>query len=188
MIKPILKRSSGSAPTKSVWLVSFGDLLTLLLCLFLALVGNSGLNPHKANQISARSKEQISSNGAFTASDLKHGTRLALNGSAKRSIRLVCFERDFKSVRGELRRSALIRLQNEARSVRYSSQAALIEGCALNQSEQSRFESMKRRLTLRSQMIDSGFLAERLSIRAMGADCSQLGAKNAVARLRYWKL
>ncbi len=200
--------SNRFSPTiQTNWLLSFGDLLTLLLCFFLSVLSLSPLNPAYKSPEKGKSKQIVneppSTEATGAAGKTSGGIELANSsgtvadpsvGSSANNFKQLSVwltEADFREGNLELLPEAQERLKSQVFGSAYERVSVRIEGCA--EVEQGRAEaawaaSLSRILTLRSQMIDAGIPATTLSYRVLGPDCETLrgkeGTEQAVVRIR----
>lgn len=193
-------RCSGSPGRRTVgphlWLVSFGDLLTLLLCFFLSIItfGPLGSGPRKlpSNGLDPQVvQSKVDLRGTQTARE--SGTMLAIHDSGSMQIELMLTEADFKKTPFEVNREAWNRLQSEIALDSYGDGAVVVETCSSlhgSASAKARFISMSRALAIRSHLIDAGLGSSSLKLRSVGEFCSVLRGRtiddeNIVARITF---
>jgi flagellar motor protein MotB len=195
----------------SNWILSFGDLLTLLLCFFLSIISFSPLNP--ANNVPViveedQPVEQVSTNvlpDAPTGSE--PGTALAnltssdaeltpeRNRSYFSGLRFWLNESDYSGLGWEPSEEAAKRIKNQVVRTSYQPKRVTIESCfdaGVKGAETVWAGSISRILNLRSQLIDAGLPSGSFEYRVLGPHCNGLRtqetqdpveAKTAVSRI-----
>ena len=185
----------GMAPMRkrrTPWLVSFGDLLTLMLCFFLATITfKPRLAPTK-DEVTHRSNREISEVKPITAASALSGTHFA-NTHRRQGVIFRSFSpksvfdfrlknSDFDSRTGLLRRSSALGLKRIVSSSSYSFGMIEIHSCVnevtadVGEALQS---SMNRALAVRGQVIDAGVAANLVRTRILGGDCLALPGEKA---------
>lgn len=184
------------------WLISFGDLLTLLLCTFVAIISFAGMR----NQPELRAKyidstqevnnnqRLASSNGAEPIAGTQVANQVArdLAGGADQSAeQLLLLASDFSP--DEPAGSAATKQKIGAALAGISSlELVRVESCATRDSgsnEQAWFWSMGRALEASSALLELGLPREKLQIRALGPDCALIrkdpGDEVSVAKISF---
>lgn len=182
----------------SSWMLSFGDLLTLLLCFFLCALSFSPLNPHRGNEAISKQNQQLADSTASTSvvpvALERAGTALAkLNPEASEfgtltkpndSSELVVnlSESDFIRDAWEPVPNAIDKVKSQVRETSYAVLGVKLESCF---PEQARAEeaawagSMSRILSMRGQLIDAGLPAALMRYRPLGPHCEALEGQEA---------
>lgn len=171
-------RRRGSTTVASWW-VSFGDLLTLLLCFFLALVGFGTLRisvPATLSNEPGRGNSELGQAKFISQGD---GTPFALYESEPVVVSLRYAERDYAADQEMLTAEAAGKLKTEVSKSPYDITAVHVETCATVPGKgagHSWLHAMSRGMALRSQVFDAGVSAELITLRVLGGHCEVLGA------------
>lgn len=157
------------------WLVSFGDLITLLLCFFICLVSFSPINPANSSNTAVQGDNSESNNQHTDTED--SGTAIAdtLPHSGKNKILL--FEQDFAIETGSLVPSALLALKKGMVREGYEIDQAMISACggkSVLNDDQAWRQAMSRVLAVRRQVFDGRTEELRLALRTVGGFCELL--------------
>lgn len=180
-------------PSSGNWLLSFGDLLTLLLCFFLAIVALGPLNPRakapiaeltSGNNINNFPKAQLSALGGRSGTALAHND-LAKQGLAGQGARssLEFGESDFSPLTQLLTPSAIGRLKTDLLSGTSADQTLLLEVCRRTAELRTPYGAevgIERALALRRQLSGSDWHGV-LRMRLVDGDCA------ASARIRLMR-
>ncbi|MBX7144922.1 MAG: hypothetical protein K1X79_10760 [Oligoflexia bacterium] len=162
---------------KILWLMSFGDLLTLVLAFFVSLIALSPLNPkvnlpHKPGTTIA-SSEPASPKGALMDEDSNtEGLTLYLNSG------------DFEAGGTALSEGGRSKVKTFIQSAGYEVNQATIADCAggtADEGQASWNSSMNRLLGLHRQFIDALPSSTRLMLQTWGNTC---GGSNATEQAR----
>ncbi|RMG42260.1 MAG: hypothetical protein D6719_06870 [Candidatus Dadabacteria bacterium] len=165
------------------WLVTFGDLLTLLLVFFLSIIsfGNFGSPRITSNNYASAHKnfknpvrKEFLQRPGQTGITIAH---LTDRDSPDGEVRIVFKETDFESQSGVLLKKARKHLKKKVVTAAYLTEQAVVEACRANNGERDAaawFVSAGRLLDLRSQLVDAGVDARRIYLRAVGRDCQTL--------------
>jgi flagellar motor protein MotB len=188
------------------WLLTFGDLLTLLLCFFIAIVSFSPLNNSpKRKEFLNKSGSYVDQNGVHenkTISD-STGTTLADNalkerhGDVRPPIEEFWFEeKDFSTQITDLTEMRSNEFKNLVTTSYYVASQIEIELCRFNKEgdkEQAALLSMLRTQALRRQVIDAmpNLSKEALLLSYSGDSCKRVPQKedqnSRIALIRiYW--
>ena len=156
----------------NIWLISFGDLLTLVLCFFISVISISPLNPEIKSKIQS-------------------GTQLAHNnkeieraGAVKKDLTLSISENDLFPLVNKITNEGLERLKKLIPKDTYNIKGIRIESCkrgpAGNNAEKWS-QSASLISELRSQLIDDliSYKGENIDYRQLATDCQE----NTVARV-----
>lgn len=182
LIEPSPRRSINSGS----WLVTFGDLLTLMLCLFVTIVSQSPLNPateQAQNGVSPRSAEQSAKYSRSIVDFQSPGTTLAPSNDVEGVAELTFLESDFSGEAGELVEASQKAVKNEVIRAGYDVSAAAISTCSLDQgaSEDAKWlSSVSRSFSLRRQLVDAGIDPSRISVSVRGPWCKVATASATV--------
>jgi hypothetical protein len=188
------------------WLISFGDLLTLMLCLFLAIISFSSLSPFVVsakNRLDSASymRDEAVPRGSFGGA--AGGTLLAAPEDLTADVRAAQREVKAEPPPAEIRKT--LRLQSEEvtdagfKQVRnrlmqlmsisgYRLLQASLEVCGEAADEEASWEeAQSRALILRRQLIDTGLESQLLRIAVLGPDCKELGGEleDVAARIEF---
>lgn len=186
---------SSGRPIHSNWFLSFGDLLTLLLCFFLTILSFSPLNPNRElGSVSEKSQTVTAGESLRAAGGVQNavaGTALAnlglgdekatlpVNASVVEGLRFWFEESDFVGLGWELSEQSAGRLKNQVVGTAYATKRVTIESCleaAAVGEETAWAGSISRILTLRSQLIDAGIPAGLFRYRVLGPYCNEVRA------------
>lgn len=191
---PQIDQLGVSDPASPEWLLSFNDLLTLLLCFFLTLLSkgyvqksNNEKKPSERNEIGAEQKARLKNTTA--------GTRFATfeignaplgifeeaisPTSGQRELIMRFRTRDYPREGAALKESAVKRLKLGLKfgvlDRGYEVDQALVETCfdGLQESSQGYYwhVASERALSLGRQVVDAGVKGSTLRLRALGSNC-----------------
>lgn len=185
---------------RPVWLISFGDLLTLLWCMMLSLICYGHFQPVQPTQALPQDQRVVAH--AWQGDDASGvgrelGTALADQGRQRRqaageaqeavigaSIFLTEGEfgkADTLSGDAETRLYALLAAEGGSRGT------VTVETCASGGAEESWAASISRALMIRSRLVNAGLSRARLRLRAAGSHCETLrAAKGAHQDTAAW--
>jgi flagellar motor protein MotB len=174
----------GRLSRPSLWLVTFGDLLTLMLCFFLATISLRPLSSTSTSALTTQNNK-VSTAKLNSLVQLKGaGTRLAakeeeLSAPRPAEIRkqVVLSEGSFLRARAELSRSAQSQLNNAVTTDGYEVRSVAIQVCTDKKgyvAEKTASLSVERALRVRGQLIDRGISPEALRVRALADSCTGL--------------
>jgi len=170
------------------WLLTFGDLLTLLLCFFIAMVSFSDLNTspqkkeYQAKSVDYKAATQPEMNSGRLSSN---GTTLALNEvrqeskSASDSFEEYWFvEKDFSNLVTDIDPRSAEELKRRVTRLDYRAKQIEVQTCdAKNQLHDgtSNEVAVLRALALRRQVIDAlpSFNAEAVRIKVLENGCEE---------------
>jgi flagellar motor protein MotB len=158
--------------TGNVWLISFGDLLTLVLCFFISVISLSPLNPG----VKAPAKPGIQ------LADNKKNIQAETSGN--KSLSLSIFEKDLAASEVSITDAAIERLKNQVSPAGYKTREVKVETC-WRSGESDLSGSWEKTLGLlgglRRQVFDAipGMDAKKILFRNLAADCEA----NAAARI-----
>lgn len=169
-----MESSAGYGPkitlNQNIWLISFGDLLTLVLCFFISIISLSPLNPERKLQI-------------------QNGTPIALNKTEikaekekPRFISLDLYDSDLAWPEYRLSETAVEKVRDQVLSGSYSYQKLKLETCTrLNESDISGKSDNALRLldNLRRQVFGAGVKAETTLLSPLATACGE----NVAARI-----
>ncbi len=145
------------------WLVSFGDLLTLLLCLFIARY--EVINDKSG--VTSRIQEQMR---PLKVSN-KGGTHIA-NSKVRISPREVRFHHeDFDPVTGELMGIARERLNLNGIPESYHVKSVHLVLCTGAQDDVAETRAKQRAVAIRRQLLDTGYPIRELDFEIYGPGC-----------------
>lgn len=185
---PAIPARSGVSKPSAIWLISFGDLLTLLLCFFLSIVSFGPLNPNVELPKSDLTTRTNSSALPAEQKITRPGTRFALKTHGRFAaarhfgeLKLQIAEEEYTDLGGRLYEAAQQRLIKAVKSDSYRVVAAEVSSCSALSSERSGwFQSVSRALEMRRQLVDAGISAQAVKVRVLGSNCSGLfGEGNA---------
>lgn len=168
-----------SPERRPIWLISFGDLLTLLWCMILSLICYGHIRPAKmgAQGSSVQTVAQKGTgNPAATAERRSLGTPLAepsQRQAAAAEEQLFLGARDFAEQQDALSADADARLYGLYAAQRETERTVVtVEACADEHSGEAWFSSVNRALLVRGRLLHAGFRPEQLRLRVLGAQCS----------------
>ena len=164
------------------WLISFGDLLTLLLCFFLTIVSFGPLNPKATLPIKGVTSQSNSVTGpepGVGVGKLGAGTQVAQSRTSstenQKELRLVFNVEDFLEPTEKLVPAKVIELQKLIKTDGYSVGRVRLESCSeLKSDDQGWFQALSRGFYLRGQFIDAGIEPKRIELRVVGRNCAAL--------------
>lgn len=164
------------------WLLSLGDLLTLLLCFFLCLVASSPLNPsyHRGNPVLDKEIGDDPYPAVPTVeSQFESGTPFAIsfNGATYKEFTLL---QNHFGDSGEFSNESKISALSVMDLDRYELEKATIETCTPAEGgarETDWYSALNHALSTRSQLIDSGIDEKRIEVSVLGPWCGVLGAR-----------
>lgn len=170
------------------WLVTFGDLLTLLVCLFLCTMSASRQNVSEKKTQPSKNIEVISREGSKTGDALSAGTPLAQHRKGPSSHLMKSgrsFTLDGFGASGTtLTPSSEREIDLLVSSGGYPVSDVLIESCSSGDQGIAEGAEIERALAMRSRCIDTGIPARLLRIRNFGSSCGVIraGVEGATAR------
>lgn len=193
---------------QSNWMLSFGDLLTLLLCFFLSVLSLSPLNPANENRINVKENQEViqpkQDQPSVTRSNPGSGTALAKLSTAggvltpeqkasdSNMLELLLSQDDFEGLGWDLKAESQLRVKNQVIGTAYPVRRVTIESCfgSVPGSEETAWAgAISRILSLRSQLIDGGLNPNLFAYRPQGPNCNELTqseseSKKVAARLK----
>ena len=180
-----------SPSNNQVWLTSFGDLLTLLLSFFIAVIGLSPLNPavkakltidgNKTNSVSDENRVHQDNSGTHVAKiEEKQTSQRAFKSSLLRFAR-----RDFVLNRDGFRRSAKWRLKKTVVLNGYAASRVLLMTCSGNPIGEPWSRSEELALLLRRQLIDAGIKSALIKMQVFGPHCQRVGGEGVEAKVSF---
>ncbi|MCB0311063.1 MAG: hypothetical protein KDD42_07500, partial [Bdellovibrionales bacterium] len=170
-------------PRPNTWLVSFGDLLTLLVCFFIAILSASPMNPANstsASSVSAQNYDEKVRRWLRSTSRLRSGTTLANYtdetgpNSDLIKLRIDLGNQSFLQNGVTLEPKTRRQLKRVIALQGYELQTAAISSCSTEGGaalEKAWFVSMDRALEVRRQMIDTGVANKRIELEVVGPFC-----------------
>lgn len=171
---------------KRVWQTTFGDLLTLILCLFLVLIAsNPAINP-KANEIKSGTwTGSGQSTGAYPAGALA-GTTVAKQEDVNAPVAVYLRGDDFAVGPLKLKQIAAENLKKQVRIGGYLASRALIRICGSEDNKKLWWHLGERAMAIRRQLIDEGIGPDQVGVRLLGKACDQWAPEvTAVVELRF---
>jgi hypothetical protein len=172
--------------------VSFGDLLTLLLCFFVAIVAyhtKGDPNQSEKNRVTSENNTIKIDPGAMYQKRELSGTPLANLTESSESLVLRFEPADYNGLQEQMTDEAKRWFQKAIQSDDYNLSVVRLEVCGNTppgQGSSGWLVSMRRALDIRRQLVDAGFSTEGFELELLGADCSKLeskGGKKTVAAL-----
>ena len=160
-----------------VWLISFSDLLTLLLCFFLCLAAFGRFDGTLRQANSKISQDNLNTNGVPNAASsvvTSGGTVVANKSIEAGSLQALLTEADFGSDGSEVKSSGQDKLKKLLETVAYKPTAVLIETCGVRvdrENERAWLQGMSRAVALKGQLLDAGIDGQRLIFRNVGPHC-----------------
>ena len=162
------KQVQGCDTQNANWMISFGDLLTLLVCFFLVIVQNSLLHPQEVPPISEKNREVITK----PTFSLNAGTTLAPNFREKESRTVLSETRVWEDGfvgRGTIPSTEFgAEIKAEVSRFKDSSARIDLEVCG---SGPGWNQAHERALQLRRVVLLAGADPEKVFIRVVGNDC-----------------
>ena len=166
---------NASGKKRTEWLVSFGDLLTLLLCFILSLVCYGHIKPIPNNDLTSLNDSKIKNPSVTKSNHIqshKVGTALALNREQEPkkkqfSEKLFFVATDF-SESGELTPKAKAQLADFL-ATRETGQV-LVRSC----SEDAWHGALQYALVLRKELFKGDLERKRLQVELLGGNCIKL--------------
>jgi len=181
-----LQSAQASKAPAQIWLISFGDLLTLILGFFVAVVSQTPLNPAFKPPINQESLLQNGVEIPKSEAGTVAGTQFAKAKAKKQVFKgfiLRLSERDFVQSKNSLRRRAQYQLKKRVRLVAYRLSTARIESCTEGLGNQSWLGSIERTLLIRRQLLDAGVAPRAIELGALGGNCRHFGSEATKAKL-----
>lgn len=176
----------------TIWIVSFGDLLTLLLCFFLLAISLSPLNPEaikQANRVTTRNEEVKSQAHSVDTQIADSGTALAKLSLGNGDTALAEYRftsGDFVSGQDKLTDSGQLRVKSIAIPAGYVMKRATAETCVdSGELELSAAEDLafRQSLRLRSQLVDAGIEQLHLRLGSAAGGCDSAGSETVAAKV-----
>ncbi len=165
-----------SAGRPAAWLVSFGDLLTLLLCFVLSLICYGHFDP----KLTIEQQKAIPASEDIGASAKTSGTPLAKQLD-KPERGMVSAPQEVKTLAltaADFADPSTLTGQAEARMHGLTAgekiKEAGIESCAEASNDDPWFLAMSRALSLRSRLLSLGVAESALRMRIAGSHCSEM--------------
>lgn len=155
-----------------VWYVTFADLLTLLLCFFLAIIALSPLSPYslKTEPVS-KNKQDFEIQQRNKAS----GTDIASN-YIEVDRTLVSFRAaDLELSELKLNQTAVESLISQMIREGYQVRQVLIRACSGGQGDEAWQSSQQLALNVSRQLVDAGIRKDSIKLAALGPLCSLNG-------------
>lgn len=166
---------------KNLWLVSFGDLLTLMLCFFLSLVAYGHVKPASSGPDVASTNcndRQSDPNCVASNPEKVDGTSLAnyqiSSTSAGETLIFNFNENDFEAETGQLKLMAYDRVKTVVETKEYVPKTVFVEVCSTVGSDGGWFDSLKRAVAIKSQLFDTDRFKLHLNIRSVGPYCESI--------------
>ncbi|MEZ4753955.1 MAG: flagellar motor protein MotB [Bdellovibrionota bacterium] len=178
------------------WLVTFGDLLTLLLTFFVMSIAIGGQNETataeniQKNQISTKENSQLEEIEVIPRLVKLSGTNIAIQTLRTPLKEVGLDESDFNTESDHLTAKAAQRLRAilSARKDEFSTvRLELCGGLGGYATEVSWYKSISRALFVQSQLVDAGISKSQLAIRPLGPHCELLkddAEKQLVGRIK----
>jgi len=173
---PLCPKITTRVVSSNIWLLSFGDLVTLLLGFFVAIIAFALQNPPKPQM------EIKALDGTTIAQDIPN------NASRLSVIEVQLPASSFDQTTGELGGDEAKTLITQLNLSSLKVESVLLESCFEGQSndrESIRFMVMGRALAIASQLVDAGVNAELIQIELPTGVCSknlQAGGVKVTAR------
>lgn len=172
---------SSEQPIQFKWMVTFGDLLTLLLCFFLTIVSFSPLNSNNDRPQTQMAVEKQDASGTTIAST---SSEEEADRTTASSSGLFFYAEDFVGEVGGLGGDVLNRLTSQLKMPGYLTKSAseslgalLIEGCGEGMDEESWLMALSHVSQIRGQLLDAGISRERIQVRILGPECRGLRSR-----------
>ena len=177
---PPAPADSGRRP---VWLISFGDLLTLLWCMMLSLVCYGHFRPVPLDSKNPLIQELTAQHGqpaAEAPSSRSVGTALAPHSAAEADApagRIFLTQRDF--VDDALTGDAETKLYDLLAGRNEAEVTVTVESCADGGASEAWLTSINRTLLVRSKLLNAGLERRWLRLRAAGRHCAGVRTEGA---------
>lgn len=174
--KQLLKGVDNNASTNQLsfastrWLTSFGDLLTLLLCLFLALAAFS----FKDQQSRKEGAQPTEGQNSVSEAREDSGTLIAKQLPEERVVVLAVSENDFRKGHLLLSSETMSKIINQMKAEGYITKGLSVSSCITGSSLNDNtvmHSNTQRLLALRSQLIDAGIDTAGASFSLDGDYC-----------------
>lgn len=161
----------------AIWIVSFGDLLTLLLCFFLLALSLSPLNPAVRRTIN-NSETYLDKSVTTKASSAAPGTPLANSKIEGGDLTLLKYDfapEDFLEPSGALSASGLEKAKRIVVPGGWKVRSVSIELCGPQSGEGASADysaALNKAMAIRRQLFDAGFERSGLRLSANSEGCS----------------
>ena len=169
-----------------LWMITFGDLLTLLLCFFLTIIGlgplgkgkitqsNKDVTAQKAEAPTAREERMMArASGTILANITNESAPGVRSSSSQRSLRLVISRTDFSADEVSLGESAVLRIASAGEEIR-NSMRVRIETCGEPGSAELDRQVVERAKSLAAAVRGTGIDAALIDYAPMIDGCDQL--------------
>ena len=182
------KATMQEAPKQETnWLISFGDLLTLLVCFFMALA-QSGLSPTPKDGLKNKDLQALTTNKPEHKLDTNSGTTLAhptywgLSAVEYPTliIETVLFSDDLTSGSRELSANGVKKLRAELPGYLAEAQRVEIEVCNSDLEGERAARSIRSVLGIRRVLVELGAKPGLTTLRAGASGCDELQFKSPV--------
>lgn len=171
---------------KRVWQTTFGDLLTLILCLFLVLIASNPVIKPAAREINSGTWNGNEPAAGHDSSAVGAGTTVATEEDVKAPVAVYLRGDDFVAVPLQLKQSAAENLKKQVRLGGYLASRALIRICGTEEQKKLWWRLSERAMTIRRQLIDEGMDPEQVGVRLLGRACDQWAPDvNAVVEISF---
>ena len=171
-----------SGPGNSYWLMTFGDLLTLLLCFFVAIVSLSR-HQHDADLVEAAEfeasqiTETIDEITRITAG-ASHGAKIALDIDNRNLTEVLLEQGDVDPEKHRLNSAGEQVMEKAIRLVSYPIRSIVIETCSRRGNAEAAIawhESVSMSLGIQRQIHDMSVGSPQFKVRSAGPYCNTLG-------------
>lgn len=159
------------ADLQGTWLISFADLITLLLCAFLMMFS---INWKKTQSVTNMSKDdslahQTESHGIVIAQSSVEGREIK---PLEHRVEIRFLKTDLTGNQGTLSLAVMDRVKNTMISEGYQDSAVTFSLCNEAQGTAEGLNRNSELLRVVGQLIDAGVSEKRLRIEVLGSDCS----------------
>ncbi|MCB0337207.1 MAG: flagellar motor protein MotB [Bdellovibrionales bacterium] len=181
----MLQLEQNHAPVfRQAWLLTFGDLLTLMLCFFIALCSFQRFGSEADGLTDGNNSEKVPPTHK-QAEELSAGTPLAKTNIGGALPGLVLNEEDFSDRQGSLSQFKAQELGEFVAQALSHGRELEIESCAEGAQEQVLTlwaQSMYRAQDLQQLLTRHGVPPQAIRVRVLGPHCELLGMKEKSAR------
>ncbi len=180
-----------NSPVNSYWLMTFGDLLTLLLCFFVAIVS---LSRHQqdadAEEMAKEKKEQLVESideVARLTAGASHGAEIALDIDNRNLTEVFLEQGDVDPGKQRLTDSGKVVLERAVDLLSYPVKEVVIETCSRQAEANAWHESVSMSLGIQRQIHDMKVGTPAYRVKSVGPHCTSLGLteKTQVSRILF---
>lgn len=158
---------------KRVWQTTFGDLLTLILCLFLVLIASRPTIDPNSKEIKSGTWEGIEQSTGVYPAGAAAGTTVAKQEDVNAPVAVYLRGDDFAAGSMKLSQQAAENLKKQVRFGGYLASRALIRVCGSEDNRKLWWHISERAMIIRRQLIDEGIGADQVGLQLLGKACDQ---------------